>query len=142
LLIVVLAAGIFLALTSCSPARYVAEGDNLLSRNKIETTQKVISGDQLNSYILQRPNKKILGMRFHLFLYNLSNINKSRWPHNWLRRIGEEPAVYNPGLTETSSEQLKQFLENKGYYFAEVTDTVIFRKRNAIAYYGVNPGEP
>ncbi|HJZ39844.1 MAG TPA: BamA/TamA family outer membrane protein [Bacteroidales bacterium] len=142
LLITILAAGILLAITSCSPARHVAEGDHLLSRNKVESTQKVISGEQLNSYILQKPNKKILGLRFHLFLYNLSNINKTKWPHNWLRRIGEEPAVYDPGLTTTSSEQLKQFLENKGYYFAEITDTVVFRRKNAVAYYGVNPGEP
>jgi outer membrane protein assembly factor BamA len=96
----------------------------------------------LKSYILQKPNKKILGVRFHLFLYNLANIKKQKWPHNWLRRIGEEPVVYNPALTITSAEQLKQFLENKGYYYAEIYDTVVFRRKNAVVYYQVNPHEP
>jgi outer membrane protein assembly factor BamA len=129
-------------LVSCSPAKYVPEGSYLLSRNTVETKQKSISEDKLKSYLIQKPNKKILGLRFHLFLYNLSDIRKNRWPHNWLRRIGEEPVVYNPGLTSGSVEQLRQFLENKGYYEANVNDTVIFRRKNAKVKYRIDPHEP
>ncbi|MBN1789501.1 MAG: BamA/TamA family outer membrane protein [Bacteroidales bacterium] len=125
------------AISSCAPARYVPEGEYLLSKNKIDNVQKKIPEDQLKSYIIQKPNKKLFGFRFYLFLYNLSNINKEKWPHNWLRRIGEEPVIYNPGLTESSTGQLKQYLENKGYYHAEVKDTVTFRGRNARALYTV-----
>jgi outer membrane protein assembly factor BamA len=132
-----------LILASCSPAKYVPAGSYLLSKNKVEVTQKkTISQDQLESYLLQKPNKKILGVRFHLFLYNLSNIKKNNWFHNWLRRIGEEPVVFNPSQTKGSSDQLHQFMENKGYYHSKVSDTVIFHNKNAIAKYKIVPGDP
>ena len=127
---------------SCTPAKYLPEGSYLLSKNNVESTQKSITESQLKSYIIQKPNKKIIGVRFHLFLYNLSNIQKNRWPHNWLRRIGEEPVIYNPTLTSGSAEQLRQFLENKGFYHADIQDTVIFRRKNARAFYTIDPQEP
>ncbi len=118
-------------------------GSYLLSKNKVEVSQKkTISQDQLESYLLQKPNKKILGVRFHLFLYNLSNIKKNNWFHNWLRRIGEEPVVFNPTQTKGSADQLHQFMENKGYYHSKVSDTVIFHNKNAVARYKIVPGDP
>jgi outer membrane protein assembly factor BamA len=129
-------------LYSCTPARYIPEGNYLLSKNKVETSQKSIPEEQLKSYILQKPNKKLLGMRFYLFLYSLSDIHKEKWPHNWLRKIGEEPVIYNPGLTSSSTGQLRQFLENKGYYHAVVNDTVEFKGKHAKVYYEIRPNEP
>jgi outer membrane protein assembly factor BamA len=132
-----------LILASCSPAKYVPAGSYLLSKNKVEVTQKKsISQDQLETYLLQKPNKKILGFRFHLFLYNLSNIKKNNWFHNWLRRIGEEPVVFNPAQTKGSADQLHQFMENKGYYHSKVVDSVIFHHKNAVAKYMIVPGDP
>jgi outer membrane protein assembly factor BamA len=136
-----LVAALFI-LASCSPTKYVPEGSYLLSKNKVESTQKSISEDKLKTYLIQKPNKKILGVRFHLSLYNLSNINKNRWPHNWLRNIGEAPVVYDPALTIGSLEKLRQFCENKGYYHAVVKDTVNFSKKNARVYYRIDPHEP
>ncbi len=128
---------------SCNPAKYIPDGSYLLSKNKVDITQKkTISQDQLESYVLQKPNKKILGVRFHLFLYNLSNIKKNNWFHNWLRRIGEEPVVFNPAQVRASADQLHQFMENKGYYHSKVTDTVIFHNKNAIAEFQIVPGDP
>lgn len=127
---------------SCAPAKYVPEGDYLLSKNKVETSKKVIPENQLKSYVIQRPNKKLFGLRFYLFLYNLTNLEKEKWPHSWLRRVGEEPVVYNGELTENSVQRISQFLENKGYYYAEVDDTVKFRGRNAKVTYFITPKEP
>lgn len=120
----------------------MSDDEYLLSRNRIETTAKTIPEDQLEGYIQQTPNKKLLGTRFYLFLYNLSNIEKEKWPHGWLRKIGEAPVIYDSALTETSTEQLKQFLENKGYYKAEVKDTVDFRKKNAVVTYNITFNDP
>ncbi len=128
---------------SCNPAKYIPDGSYLLSKNKVEVTQKkTISQDQLESYLLQKPNKKILGVRFHLFLYNLSNIKKNNWFHNWLRRIGEEPVVFNPVQLQGSADQLHQFMENKGFYHSKVSDTVLFHNKNAVARYKIVPGDP
>jgi hypothetical protein len=132
----------FFILSSCSPARYVPKGDYLLSRNHVETAQKSVSEDQLKSYIIQKPNKRVVGSRFHLFLYNLSNIKKEKGINAWLRKIGEEPVIYDSLLTKSSSGQLKQFLENKGYYHAVVHDTVYFRGKNAHVKYKIKANDP
>lgn len=137
--LVILAAGF---ITSCMPAKYVPEGAYLLRKNSVESMQKSLPEDQLKGYILQKPNKKLLGFRFYLYLYNLSNLEKEKWPHNWLRRIGEEPVIYSPELKNNSTDQLKQYLENKGYYHAEVEDTAVFSGRNANTRYTVRPNEP
>ncbi len=133
---------LFFTAISCSPSRYLPEGEYLLSRNKVQADDNKISKEQLKSYIIQSPNKRILGLRFHLFLYNLSNLKKEKWPHGWLREIGEEPVVYNPVLTKNSKDQIKQFLENKGYYHAEVEDTVTFNRRNATVTYDIVFNDP
>jgi hypothetical protein len=109
-----------LIITSCSSTRYVPEGEYLLTRNKINIEGKLVEKDEIKSYLKQRPNKKILGVRFHLFLYNLSNIKKDKWPHGWLRKIGEKPVIWDQYLTKATYTQFIQYLENKGFYHSEV----------------------
>lgn len=133
---------LFAFMISCSPAKYVPEDSYLLNKNKLVVEQNKIDKSKLKAYILQKPNKKILGIRLNLFYYNLSNINKTRWPHSWLRRIGEEPVVYDPFLTGRTHDQLKIYLENRGFYDAQVTDSVRFNKKNAKVRYTITPGEP
>jgi len=138
-----ISAGIILLAVSCTPTKYVPKGDYLLSKSRLETKKKSNDPDEeLKSYILQKPNKRMLGARFYLFLYNLSNIKKEKWPHNWLRKIGEEPVIYSRDLTKASTNQLTQYLQNKGYYNATVADSVHFRGGNAFVNYQVEFKEP
>ncbi len=128
---------------SCSPTKYVPKDEYLLSKNRIEAKKKSNDPDEeLKNYILQKPNKRFLGVRFYLFLYNLSDINKQKWPHGWLRRISEEPVIFDKELTRSSTEQLLQYLENKGYYNASVIDSVRYKRRNAIVTYFVEYNTP
>jgi hypothetical protein len=127
---------------SCNPARYVPEDRYLLASNKIKIEDKSINRNEIKNYLKQSPNKKILGLRFHLFLYNLSNINKEKWPHGWLRKIGEKPVIWDQYLTQTTYLQFKQYLENKGFYHSRVEDTVKFKKRHAMVTYNISPNEP
>lgn len=127
---------------SCSPARRIPDDRYLLKKNKLEINPKDIPPEKLTGYIQQKPNKKVLGLRFHLWLYNMANPAKQGWPHGWLRRIGEEPVVYDPIFNRNSTRQLKQYLENKGFYYAEVEDSTKFKGRNAIVTYTIKPNEP
>ncbi len=128
---------------SCSPAKYVPKENYLLSKNKIKIEQGKIEKSKLKNYIRQQPNKKILGFRLNLALYNISNLSKTKWPHGWLRKIGEEPVIFDPFLTKQTVSQLEKYLETKGYYNAIVKDTTVYRgKRNAKVYYSINPKEP
>jgi len=132
-----------IGLQGCNSTKYVPEGNYLLDKNDIRLEDKNnIDPKELRSLVNQQPNKNILGFRFYLHLYNLSNINKTAWPHGWLRKIGEEPVVYDRYQKESTKREFIQYLENKGYYNAQVKDTVIFRKNQAEVVYRITHGEP
>lgn len=128
--------------SSCNPTKYIPQDETLLDRNHIMLSKANINRGDLEPYIRQKPNKKIFGVRFHLGLYNLSNINKERWPHSWLRRIGEEPVVYDPFATRKSVEQISSFISSKGYFDSAVDDSVKTAKQKSEVFYRVDLKTP
>ncbi len=66
-----------LLLGSCSSTRKLKEGEYLLNKNFIIDKDTKIGKKEIENYIKQKPNRKILTFfRFHLWLYNLANENK------------------------------------------------------------------
>jgi outer membrane protein assembly factor BamA len=130
-------------LASCNPTKYVPADKNLLNKYDIEVVDKSIKPESLKGYVKQKPNKRIFGwIRFHLGLYNLSNIQKEKGIHKFLRKIGEEPVIYDPYLTEKSMNQLGIYMKNKGYYNASISDSVIFKGKKANVTYYIKAGKP
>lgn len=140
--------GIILTAASCNPTKYVPHGEMLLSRSELLVQEQgvplpaTVDKGALKPYIRQEPNKKIFGVRFHLGLYNLSNLEKERWPHGWLRRIGEEPVIFDPIAAERSAEQLKSYLRSKGFFNAGVTDSIGSKGKEAKVIFRIEPGRP
>ena len=118
------------------------DGASLLNKNHISINKEGIKKSDLIPYIKQVPNKRIFGTRFHLGLYNLSNINKEKWPHNWLRKIGEEPVIYDSYLTTKTREQIKSYVTSKGYFDGHVSDTVYTINRKSDVFYYVDLHRP
>ncbi len=132
-----------IAMVGCNPVKYIPDSQYLLKSNKIETKGGDISDKQLENYFRQQPNKRIFGfMRFHLGVYNLSNPSKKNGFNNWLRKIGEEPVIYNQAATNETLNQLKHYLKNLGYYNSLVDDTIIYSGKKASVIYRVNFGKP
>jgi outer membrane protein assembly factor BamA len=129
---------LFLFITSCNSTKYVPEGESLLNENHIDINKEGVKKSDLVPYIKQTPNKRIFGARFYLGLYNLSNINKMKWPHNWLRNIGEEPVIYDSYAATKTKEQMKSYVSSKGYFDGQVTDTVVTAKKKSDVFYNVN----
>lgn len=122
-------------LASCSPTRRLPEGEYLLNKTRIKIDEKAIEENDLEPYEKQSPNKTIFGIKFYLFLYNLANPEKEKGISSWLRKIGEEPVVWNPVLTERTTDQFHRYLEAKGYYDNVVTDSVkLFRGRANVSH--------
>lgn len=138
----IIAGLLLLGVSSCNPTKYVPEGQTLLGDNNISVVPPVIKESELSPYIRQKPNKKIFGTRFHLGLYNLSNIEKSGWPHSWLRNIGEEPVVFDKYSMDKSREQIMDFISSKGYFDSRVNDTVTTVKRKSEVSYKVSLRSP
>jgi len=130
-------------LFSCNPTKYVSKDETLLEKNKIKISREKIKVSQIEPYIRQKPNKRIFGTRFHLGLYNLSNINKEKGINKWLRDIGEEPVIFDSHAMYRSTEQIKTFISSKGYFDAEVTaDTVETKNQRSTVMYNVNISTP
>ncbi len=129
-------------LYSCNATKYVAEDEYLLDTYSIDVDNKEISKEEYKNYIKQKPNKRVIGWKFYLSLYNLSNKNKDNGFNRWLRRIGEEPVVYSPDLTDHSAQQLELLLYNKGYFNAAVSDTTIYRNKKAKVFYNIECKSP
>ena len=127
---------------SCNPTKYVPEGETLLEENSFKISRRGIRASQVEPYVRQKPNKKIFGTRFHLGLYNLSNINKEKGINKWLRDIGEEPVIFDTYATSKSVDQIKSFVFSKGYFDAEVDDTVKIRKQRSTVVYDINIKTP
>lgn len=134
---------VFLMFSACNPTKYVPQDEFILQRNKvIFSEKKKIEKKDLKESIQQKPNKRIVGIRFHLGLYNTSNIDKEKGIHSWLREIGEPPVIFDISENKKSLAQMKSFLNRKGYFDAIVEDTVVYSKQKAITEYFIDILEP
>jgi len=128
-------------LAGCQTNKYVPAKEYLLSDVHIVSDQKSIDKNILKTYMKQKPNTRIFGFwRFHLGLYNLSSKKKE---NDWLKRIGEAPVIYDAFLTEKTRLEFERYMHNKGYYNAEIRDSVIFRKNGkAEVFYLIKTNHP
>ena len=127
---------------SCNPTKKVPEGSYLLDHNYLMDDNEKLNKPELIKIIKQKPNKKILGAKFHLMLYNQASEKKNTHFSRWLKRIGEEPVIYDDFQSKRTIQQLKLYMKNKGYYQAVVTDSVKYKNKKANVFYKIKSFEP
>lgn len=134
---------IFLLLaSSCKPTKRLQQDQNLLDKVSIKVDNKQFSPDDFSPYLQQRPNKQLLGARFHLWLYNCAKPHKNNWFNNFLRKNGEEPVIFNPDLVQQTHEQLTIYLEKKGYYQSQISDSIDIKNQRAHLFFNIKTGKP
>ena len=134
---------------ACSVTRHIPEGQYFLRKVKIEPDESTprkerIPAADLEKYVRQTPNKRFLGTNFYVWLYELANPDKQNGWNNWKRRIGQEPVLLDMSLTERSRQNLKVYMDSKGFFASQATfkvDTASRRKR-AKVYYRTHQGRP
>ncbi|MFV0554438.1 MAG: POTRA domain-containing protein, partial [Mangrovibacterium sp.] len=134
--------GLLFLLMACSQTKYVPQDKYLIDRVKMETDNQSINKDELKAQVNQKENMRIFGLfKFHLGMYNLSRKKKE---NGWMKRIGEAPVIYSESQNKRSVENIRLYLNNKGYYDATVRDTIIFNedKRKVKIAYLIDTGEP
>lgn len=131
-----------LGCAACSVTRKIPEGEYLLQKVTIETDKSLprkerIVADDFEKYIRQTPNKRFLGTNFYVWLYEQANPAKNNWWNKWKRRIGQEPVLLDMSLTRRSVENLKIYMDSKGFRASDAmfeVDTTSRRKRAKITY--------
>ncbi|MFO7791026.1 MAG: BamA/TamA family outer membrane protein [Bacteroidales bacterium] len=148
---ILMAITIIILMASCRSTKLVPEDKYLLDKLEIKTDDPKIDEKELMPSIKQKPNRKTLGLfRFHLGMYNLTHSKDStKSDSNWIAKIGktvgEPPEIYQPTLRHKSKKNILNFLENRGYYDAEVEDTLIPDDKNpqkAKLLFDVKTGKP
>ena len=147
-----------LLLAGCDPAKRVPAGEHLLKQNRIVVTDKSVSTDELETIVKQKPNKKVLGMRFYLNMFNLADPERmarnkarldartderneeraargkdpktyKRTTGEWLREVvGEPPVIIDAAQTERSTLQIRLYMQKEGWFDAVVSDTVHYKR--------------
>ncbi len=135
--------------SACSVTRHIPEGSYLLRKVTVETDKETprrdrITADELERYIRQTPNKRLLGTNFYVWLYEQADSSKHNGWNNWKRRVGEAPVLLDASLMRKSVQNLKIYMNSRGYYASEASYEVdtIARRRRAKVTYRVRQHEP
>jgi len=137
-----------LLFAACNPTKRLTEHEYLLNSNTIDTEDPQLT-DELIPLIKQKPNRKIMAgtLRFHLFMYNLSAKKaegREKGFYHWINTtIGEPPVVFDSTYIKKSVEQLGFYVNNKGFFGAQIQSTIQQkRKRQIDVIYTIHTGLP
>ncbi len=136
-----------LILSGCSATRYVPQNESLLHKNKMEIKEPKGAGlnrSELEEYIQQRPNRRLLGMGIYLGFYNITDTSKhDGWHRFWGEKIGEAPVILDSMEVKKSTDMMRIYLESVGFLNAKISDTIaVNKKRKSTVTYKISTEEP
>jgi outer membrane protein assembly factor BamA len=137
---------ISLLLPSCKITKNVPDNEYLLDNTSVELLNKDkklgVKQSELEGFVRQKPNKRVLLFRFHLRMYNFARPNKDNAFSRLFRKIGEEPVILDTFQTLQTVNNLERYLVSKGFYDAKVLHSTETDKKRAKVNYTVEPGLP
>jgi len=165
--------------TACNALKRVDDNELLLTKNTVYADGEKVKGEEIQSFVRQKPNSSLLGYPLRLNLYNLAKPNPdssyNAWLHKkpkrierltnflskkqlgrlgesfivkgssvFLKKIGETPAVIDTSKTRQSTELLRAYYMNKGYFNTKSSYTIdtLKRKQRAEINYNLSLGNP
>lgn len=138
-LFIAAAIGTMFVFSACSPTKNLGDGQYFFTGYKIKSDNTSIDKEELQPYIRQKPNRKFFFLfRLQMGFYRLGE----NWNSKWLKKIGEPPVVLDTVLVHRSTNQLKFFMNRKGYFHAIAEDTIIYKKKKAKVIYSITSGIP
>jgi outer membrane protein insertion porin family len=143
---VLLTAAIIL-LPGCHSTRYLTDNQYLLKKNKVVFTspQKIENKgeikDNLSKTIQQKPNKyTLVFFPVKLTTYNRRYSKLRRPIPTKLPKSVEPPAILDTAAMRRTTQAMKIYLYNQGFFYATVKDTFNVKHHKAFATYTVNTG--
>lgn len=134
---------------ACSNTKKLPEGESLYLGSTIRIQDKAATKKErkflkkeLNGAVRPLPNKKTLGMRIKLRMYNFAGEpRKPKGLRNWLRnKVGEPPVLTSNVSLPTNEKLLQNVLQNRGYFFNQVQGSLVVKKKKSQAYFDVSTG--
>lgn len=143
----VLTVFVLLSTQSCSPNRFLSEGDVLyrgpvieLEGPEIEINDKRLK-ESVSQKIQPKPNRKFLGL-FYTKLWLHEKVepkpDKERGFKHWLKyKLGEEPVLVSDVDTSVMSQVLEKLMQDNGLFHTHVTPEIVSHRRQAKINYTV-----
>lgn len=135
---------------SCSNTKYLPKGSSLYVGTDVDFTnhkaprkeEKVMKKD-LEAAVRPRPNKKLLGMRIKLAIYNrVDTPKKDKGLRNWLKyKVGEPPVTMDDVNIGYNQKLLVNLLENHGFFFPIVNTETETNNRKTKLHFDVTTDE-
>jgi outer membrane protein assembly factor BamA len=131
---------IFLLLAACSGTKHLPPGEKLYTgaETKLESTNNVRSKPiktTIENAIRPEPNKKFLGMRPKLWMYNFAGETPETKFKKWIKKRGEAPVLISnikPGVT---TEFIDAGLFNIGIFNSFTNFEIVEKKHTAKIIY-------
>lgn len=136
------------AASSCNSTKYLEDGELLVAKNTIKiesdlsTAESSNLGYELSKVVKQKPNKEnVLKRKTRMKYYfrvqkNLAkkDFRDTTKLQKWLlEKYVEKPVLYDRSLMESSTETMTFYLNNKGFFYANVTaDTIVHKKKPTV----------
>ena len=126
----------------CSTTRIIPQGESRLVQNEIKVlNDKNYQVSGLEPYIRQKPNTQFLfGWNPFMSIYNWSNGKDNGWD-KFVKKMGQEPVIFDNKLVSSSVENIKNHLIYQGYYNSYVTDSVITENKKTTVHYNILLGK-
>ena len=127
-----------LILASCSTTKYVPQDQYLLDKAYVKCTDdKSVPTGSLRNYLRQKQNTEILGFwKLQLQIYNTAPRDTTTKSNKRLARnahkMGEAPVIYDEELTQISMQQVRQQMNNMGYFHAQVDTQKVYKKKRKV----------
>ncbi len=130
---------------SCSNTKRLTDSNALVVKNKVEIkdSPKEAKHARLERELITiarpRVNKKFLGTRFWQSVYNAGSKGDSLSAgEKFLQKIGKKPELLDTALMNDSNKKMQTFLQNSGYFDADVSNRHAVKNKKAAITYDVS----
>ena len=132
-----------LVVIACSSDRFVPDGQYLLDKVELRSDRKDVNSSLLMQYVRQRGNSRWFSLfKIPLGTYAMAGEDTTKWINRTLRRMGEEPVLYDSVQARLSSEDLMVAMQNMGYMNATVDIEKKVKGKKLTLNYLLHPGNP
>ena len=130
-------------ISSCSANRFIPENQYLLDEVNILSDTKEVNPSLFNSYVRQNPNAKWFNLvKVPMHIYCLSGQDSTSSFNRFLKKLGDEPVIYDPFVTEKSKIEIEKAVRNMGYMRAKVHLNTETKKNKLKVNYIIEAGQP
>ncbi|NMH27373.1 translocation and assembly module lipoprotein TamL [Flavobacterium silvaticum] len=141
--------GFVLTLWACSNTKYLPEGELLYTGASVRVKDSTMPKKErkalearLEELLRPKPNKKFLGLRPKLYIYNLAGKpKKEKGLRSWLRnKVGEPPVLFSQVKLDYNADLIQNNAQNLGYFKAMASADSTRSGKKATADYTIEPG--